>query len=128
MISDSAARIAHEAGLDIGVQQEAHYSEFHRRLRELVDDREILLDRVQGRQKGEQGARRRRLDDEAIAFLAKDRILPGQLELARNADRLVATVPEKPDVSLRHPLVSLGHKLQQMPSMAPVNHRVAERY
>jgi hypothetical protein len=40
---------------------------------------------------------------------------------------LVATVPEKPDVSLRHHLVSLGHRLQHMPGIAPVNQRVAGR-
>jgi hypothetical protein len=102
MIADTAAGGAHEAGQDVGVEQEAHRSEGYRLVRELVDGREILVDRVQGRQQGEQGARRRRFDDEPIAFLAKDRILPRQLELARNADRLVTTVSEKPDVSLRH--------------------------
>jgi hypothetical protein len=90
-------------------------------VREFVDEREILFDRIQSRQQGEQGARRRRFNHEAIAFLAEDRFLSGQLELAWNSDRLVATFPEKPDVSLRRHPDLLSHRLQHMPAGASVN-------
>jgi hypothetical protein len=40
---------------------------------------------------------RRRLDDEPLTFFADDRIIPGQLELARNPQCLIAAASEKPD-------------------------------
>ena len=41
-----------------------------------------------------------RLDDEAIALLAHDRIVPFEFEITRNSDRLIVTVAKYGDAAL----------------------------
>jgi|SRR6516162_5221813 len=63
----------------------------------------LIVERGQGRQLRQQGFRRRWLDDQRFILLAHNGVFAGQLELARNAHRLVASVPEHRSVPRRGP-------------------------
>jgi hypothetical protein len=62
-IGKAAARITYEIGHAVRIEKEAYCSEIHRCVRQLVDRREVLVDRLERGQNGEQGARRCRLND-----------------------------------------------------------------
>jgi hypothetical protein len=66
---------------------------------QVIDRREILVERRKGFQQGQQGFPLSGLDDQLFAFPAHDGIPAGKLELAGNPYHLVSTAPEKPDVS-----------------------------
>jgi hypothetical protein len=67
---------------------------------EFLDDRELLVERLQLGEHGEKRFRRGRLNHETVPLLAHDRVLARKLELTGDADGLVAPAPEEPDASL----------------------------
>jgi hypothetical protein len=67
---------------------------------EIVDVRELLVERSPGGQDSEQRRPRHRFDDESLALFPEQRLTAGELEISWNADCLIAPIPEQADASL----------------------------
>ena len=66
------------------------------RRRRVFDLGELLLERLPGGQKLQHGRSPNRLYNQTIPFLAEQSFIAGQLQVARNPQRLVPPVPKQP--------------------------------
>jgi hypothetical protein len=85
-------------------------SEIDRLGRQALNPREVLVERLQRRQHSEERRPGDRFHDQAMTFLSQNRFLTRQLQIAWNAQCLIATVLEQANVAFRLAL-PLGHML-----------------
>src|SRR6185295_13473303 len=62
---------------------------------EVVDLRKLFVERLPRRQQLEQRRPGHRLDDQTVPLLAENGLIAGELEIPRDANRLVASVPKQ---------------------------------
>jgi hypothetical protein len=74
-------------------------SEFDRLWRGARDPREFLAKGLEASEHSEQGWLRDGLHDQPGSLFSKNGCTSGQFQVARNPQRLVAAVPEQPDVA-----------------------------
>src|ERR1700674_1262376 len=92
---------------------------------EVVDGRKLLVERNPCGQELQERRSRHRLDDEPISLLPQQGLAAGKLEVARNAQRLVAPISEQPYLAFgRHDILlasrpMLRHMLAQGSRLRP---------
>ncbi|MDO8793732.1 MAG: hypothetical protein Q7J25_03835 [Vicinamibacterales bacterium] len=92
--------MAHEVGDDVGVE-EVTQSELDGIEGQFGDRWKILIEWSEGCERRQKGSRRGEFDDQSIALLPHDGVLPRELEFPGNSHSLVAAVLEEPDMSFR---------------------------